>query len=217
MASFPYRRGHGRRVCLQAFGLLMLMGMTACGAADRSAEANPASALPESDSPSMSQPPTTPPVVRPRPTVAPTLPKPMKPTSAPAIPAATASRADGWQIYRSTQVGWSIAYPPDWTVGEQGGDDGPSMISLRPASGAGITVVVQAGAPPAIQPSEKSKIVCARVAVGRLTGTRCVDSSKGTIATTVAGKGRYYVIATTGKGVDVQLYQRILDSFVSAG
>jgi hypothetical protein len=62
----------------------------------------------------------------------------------------------------------------------------------------------------------KSNIICTRVVVGRLTGTRCVDADKGTIATTLAGKGRTYIIATTGKGVDQQLYQRVLDSFVAA-
>ena len=225
MSPFHDHGGYGRRVCLRAFGLLMLIGMTACGAADQQSEANPAnpaipqraSALPERDSPAVAQPPTAPPVVRPRPTAAPVLPKPIKPTSAAAIPAATASRADGWQIYRSAQAGWSIAYPADWTMAEQGGEDGPLIATARPASGAGITVVVQAGAPPAIRPSEKSNIICARVVVGRLTGTRCVDADKGTIATTVAGNGRTYIIATAGKGVDQQLYQRVLDSFVAAG
>ena len=88
---------------------------------------------------------------------------------------------------------------------------------MRPASGAGISVVVQAGGPPAIQPSEKANIICARVMVGRLSGNRCVDADNGTIATTLVGQGRTYVIATTGKGVYQQIYQRVLDSFVVAG
>lgn len=231
MSPFFHESDYGRRACLRAFGLLMLIGMTACGAADQQSEANPANpAIPqqtsagsESEPTSMAQPPTLParptatmptPALRPRPTAVPALPKPINPTAVLAAPAVTPSSAGGWPSYRNTQAGWSIAYPADWTIDQQGSEDSPFITTLRPASGAGITIVVQAGAPPAIRQSEKSNIICARVVVGRLTGTRCVDADKGTIATTLAGKRQTYVIATTGKGVDEQIYQRVLDSFV---
>jgi hypothetical protein len=80
-------------------------------------------------------------------------------------------------------------------------------------AGPGITVAVQAGGPPAIELPETDTRRCERVVVARLTGTRCFDTATSTTSTTLIGKGKTYIIATTAEGLDDSLYQRLLDSF----
>ena len=208
----------------------------ACGASDQSASlpapvvlvtsgaTHKAPAAPPSSAPATTQPtsqltipPSTalqlvPPTAGPRPSPAHQPPRPPKPTTPPA--AATTAVAGAWPTYHNQQAGFQIAYPPDWAVSERGGEDGAFITAFMPPdAGPGITVAVQAGAPPSIEPSENDTRRCERVVVARLTGTRCFDTATATISTTLAGKGKTYIIATTGKGLDDSLYQRLLDSF----
>jgi hypothetical protein len=88
------------------------------------------------------------------------------------------------------------------------------FTTFRPAGGGpGITVAVQAGAPPSIAPSELERRRCERVSVGGLTGMRCVDTVSSIVSTMLAGKAQTYIIATTAKDVEQPIYQRFLDSF----
>jgi hypothetical protein len=236
MSPLPDGGDTARRPCLWTFGLLMLIGLAACGASDQPADTNHAaapssagapqqsSAAPKADAPTSTpagQPlgPTTQmptPALRPRssaPPAPPAPPRPIRPTVAPPAPTTPAGAAGGWQSHQSASAGFSIAYPPDWTASEHVSEDGASITQFTPAGGGpGVNVVVQAG-PPAVRQPETSSRICERVTAGRLFGTRCRDTGTGTIATTLVGTGRTFIIATTGKGVDEQLYQRFLDSF----
>ncbi len=161
-----------------------------------------------------------PPTSRPRPSPIPQPPKPTALPTAPAAPpaSATASVAGAWPTYRNAQGGYRIAYPPDWTVSARSSEDGAIVTAFAPpGAGPGITVAVQAGAPPSIEPPENDTRRCARVVVASLTGTRCSNTTTATTSTTLAGKGKTYIIATTGKGLDDSLYQRFLDSFAPVG
>jgi hypothetical protein len=128
-----------------------------------------------------------------------------------------ANVAGGWQSYGNAQAGYGIAYPPDWAASEQSNEDA-FITTFTPSSGGpGVKVVVQAGDPPAIRQPEASTRICERAVVGRLTGTRCFDSATDITSTALAGNGRTYIISTTGKGVENQVYQRFLDTFTPAG
>jgi hypothetical protein len=133
---------------------------------------------------------------------------------APPTASATAAAAGAWQTYRNAQASYRIAYPPDWTVSERSGEDGSFITAfIPPGAGPGITVAVQSGGPPAIEPPENDTRRCERVVVARLTGTRCFNTTTAMTSTTLVGKGKTYIIATTGKGLEDSLYQRLLDSF----
>jgi hypothetical protein len=117
-------------------------------------------------------------------------------------------------MYQNVQAGYRIAYPPGWAVSERSDEGGAIITAFAPPDGGpGIIVAVQAGGPPSIEPSESDTRRCERVVVARLIGTRCVDTNTATFSTTLAGKGKTYVVATTGNGLDVSLYQRLLDGF----
>jgi hypothetical protein len=139
----------------------------------------------------------------------------VQPTATPTSPAVGAGN---WQSYRNDQAGYHIAHPPGWTASEQPGDAGMFLTLFTPAGGGpGVSVTSQPGDPPIVAPSETSDRRCERVVAGGLSGVRCVDSNSSILSTTLAGKGRTYVIATTGGGVAEALYQRFLDSFAPSG
>jgi hypothetical protein len=196
----------------------------------------PSTVVSPTDAPSAAQP-TSPPIqpatatsqlvrptVGPRPSPIQQPPRSLRPTATPLVvpsvaPANTTAPVAGvWQTYRNDQAGFRIDYPPDWITSEQVSETGAFFTAFTPASGGpGITVVAQAGDPPIIVPSETSDRRCERVVVGGLNGTRCFDPGSSILSATLAGKGRTYVIATTGSGVAETLYQRCLDSFAPSG
>jgi hypothetical protein len=133
-------------------------------------------------------------------------------------PNTTAPVAGAWQTYRNDLAGYRIDYPPDWTTSEEVSETGAFFTAFTPAGGGpGITVVAQAGDPPIIVPSEALDRRCERVVAGGLSGIQCFDPSSSVVSATLAGKGRTYVIATTGSGVAETLYQRFLDGFAPSG
>jgi hypothetical protein len=231
-----------QRTCLWVFGLLMVFGLAACGAADQqpggSADEQPPAA-PATNTPAgesateqaiatsaAEQPPaaapTRPPAqmptpaLRPRRTAVAALPQPATPAASPGMPTIT-SHADGWQLYRDEQAGFSIAFPPDWSASQSSAEAGNLVVAFGPAGGAGIQVVVQPGNPPSVRQPEQSSLVCERATAGGLAGTRCVNTATGRITTTLAGKGRTFIIATVGKAVDEATYGRTVDSFALVG
>jgi hypothetical protein len=228
------------RSCVWVFGLLMMLGLVSCGATDQASGGSPAeqpaatpatdAATPPAQAPTTQPPPTqvptaTPPTaaaqlstpaLRPQRTAISSLPRPAKPPVAAGTPTIT-SRADGWQVYRDQQAGFSVAFPPDWTVDATGTDEIGAMARFGPLGGAGIQMTVQPGDPPAVRQPERSNQVCERVVVGRLSRMRCVDTTTGRIVTTLAGKGRTFVVATAGPGIDEAIYGQIIDSFAAVG
>jgi hypothetical protein len=164
------------------------------------------------------------PTVGPRPSPIPQPPRSLRPTATPlvvpTVPPAntTAPVAGAWQTYRNAQAGFRIDYPSNWVVSELLDEAGASITAFMPAGGGpGISVAVQVGGPPAIEPPEQETRRCERVVIARLTGTRCLNMATSTISTTLVGKDRTYIIATTDKGIDGSLYQHMLDSFVPIG
>jgi hypothetical protein len=123
-----------------------------------------------------------------------------------------ATGSGGWSIYHDPQAGFTLEFPEHWAV-TQRDDEGGTLTVFAPPDGAGVSVATQPGNPPSVRQPEKSDLVCTRVTVGGLTGPRCVNSAAGTIATILSGKGRTYVIATAGPGVDEQVYEHVLGSF----
>jgi hypothetical protein len=150
-------------------------------------------------------------------------PEPLSPTEDPAPVPATApptapTRSDAstgaWQTYRDDQAGYSIAYPPDWTAREQSRGNGSSVVTFTPDSGRpGVMVIVQDGVPNAAEPSDLPNTRCQQVTIGGLAGTRCLDTISFSIATTLVGQTKTYIITTSGKNADKQIYQSVVNSF----
>jgi hypothetical protein len=131
----------------------------------------------------------------------------------PALPTMAVAHSGDWQLYRNDQAGYSVTYPPGWTVSETVGADGSFMTTFAPAGdGANIVVLVQAGE----QSSEANDIPntrCQPVTIGGLTGARCFDTIAFSTSTTLVGHGKTYTITAAGKRTDQTTYQGLVDSF----
>jgi hypothetical protein len=216
-----------RAPCLWGGALLMLLGLVACGAS-----VAPSAAPPELDAqaPATSAigAPTAPPTLPaptavsiPAPSTLPTeLPPTEPPTTQPAkLPprpaAATAPAAamQGWQTYRNEQAGYSVAYPPHWKATDLPGAPGEFKTSFAPEGGAGIVVAVRPLDPEQREPIDLPNTRCKPVNVGGASGVRCFDTISLGGTTTLMSKDRQFIIATSGKRLDQDTYQRFLDSF----
>jgi hypothetical protein len=245
MATDHSNGGYARQARRWALGLLALASLAACGAAEPGAGTpgpgpaqittgaiQPATAMPPSAIPPTARPAGPPtiasaptaqvarPTFGPRPSPIPRPPPSLEPTADRSIasPTALPAAAGAWQTYSDAQAGYHIAYPPDWTASQLLDEAGASITAFLPAdAGPGVTVAVQLGGPPGIEPPEHATRRCERVVVAGLTGTRCFDTATSTTSTTLIGKGKIYIIATTDKGLDDGLYQRMLDSFTPVG
>jgi hypothetical protein len=139
-------------------GYLLLVGLTACGAADQGAAnralvTTPAAAPSATLEPlaaaatavtSRSAEPTGAPVETPLPLVgAPPNGTPIEQIihSATSVTAPTTSAAtETWQTYRSVHAGYTVEYPAVWSVNEQVGTDGSVTTMFLPAGGAWVSL-----------------------------------------------------------------------------
>jgi hypothetical protein len=194
--------------------LLMLVGLTGCDAANLSA----ADTTPGTPIPSAGQEAT--PAAQVKPHSSPMPPEPLDliapiaatPSATSEPPAPEVDAGVGWQVYRSPQGDFSVEYPADWTVSEQAGDSSLTVLFSPPDGRAGITLTTLAGE----QYSDFSDIPntrCQPVTIGQLSGARCFDTISFSTSTTLVGEGKSYTIATSGKNVNVDIYQRFLDTF----
>jgi hypothetical protein len=113
-------------------------------------------------------------------------------TVAPA-PSSLGGAPPGWPEFASVQGGYRLRYPPGWRVKESAGDGGP-VLSLLPPAGAGISVLVTFTVPP--EPGR-----CRPLRVGRLTGSRCLDSASRSVTTVLRDqdRDRWFVLTTSAR------------------
>jgi hypothetical protein len=97
----------------------------------------------------------------------------------------------GWPEFASARGGYRLRYPPGWRVKEGTGDGGP-VLSLLPPAGAGISVLVTFTVPP-----EAGR--CRPVRVGRLAGSRCLDTISMSVTTVLQDRDRWFVLTTSAR------------------
>jgi hypothetical protein len=116
----------------------------------------------------------------------------------------------GWPEFASVQGGYRLRYPPGWRVKESAGDGGP-VLSLLPPAGAGISVLVTFTVPP------EAAGRCRPVRVGRLAGSRCLDTVSRSVTTVLRDqdRDRWFVLTTSARRLAAPkgAYDRVLASF----
>lgn len=150
-----------------------------------------------------------------------TEPGPSRASAVPAAPSTVApssSSADpagsNWPAFTSIQGGYRLRYPPGWRVKESTGTGGP-VLSLLPPRGTGVTVLVTFTPPPEAGAARLPNTRCQPVRVGRLAGTRCLDTISMVVSTTLQGRERWYVLTTSRRrpAAPSGAYDRVLASF----
>jgi hypothetical protein len=198
-----------RRWCRPGLGLLALLWLAACGVADQPM-AGASAATTDVESPRQAA----------------TVERQATATSAPDMghfATTGAPTAEGgypiaitapatWQSYRNEQAGYSVEYPAGWTASEQDWGNGTSSVTFAPGGGSSITIVTQAGEIP-LEADELPNTRCQEITVGGLPARRCTDTLSFTTSTTVVGQGKTYIITTSSKHMDEDIYQHVLDSF----
>jgi hypothetical protein len=224
MRSYRSIGRSARLLCQSGLSMLLLLGLAACGVAGPRAEVPAATMAPEATAASTITvaPPATenaPPTLQgatdqpPPPDMPTSVPRPLPPTPK-VIPTSAPAASQGWKTYRNEQAGYSVAYPPDWQAVEVPGARGEFITKFTPATGVvSIVIAVRPIDPDQKEPIDLPNTRCRPVTVGGLSGVRCFDTISLSGSTTVAGKGVQFIIATTGKRLDENLYQRFLDSF----
>ena len=199
---------------LCGFSLLILIGLAACDASSLSL----AGTTPGAPTPSTDQGATV--TAQAKPLSSPMPPEPLDPIASVAVPPSATSNpptpevdtgAD-WQVYRSPQGDFSVEYPADWTASEQPGENSLTVLFSPPDGRAGVTLTALAGEHYA-DLSDIPNTRCQPVTIGQLSGVRCFDTISFSTSTTLVGEGKSYTIATAGKGVNANIYQRFLDTF----
>jgi hypothetical protein len=140
-----------------------------------------------------------------------------KPGSAP-TPATTSasSVADAWKTYHSDRLGYTVDYPATWKIGEHVDPDGADVTTFSPSpdtDGTGVTAIIRNGEPADQEIPDMPNTRCQQVTVGELSGTRCFDTIAFSTTTTFVSQGRVYILASSGKRLDQNIYQRFLSSF----
>jgi hypothetical protein len=223
MCSYRSLARSARLLCQSGLSILLLLGMAACGAAEPRAEVPTAATAPEATAAptvtvappaTVNAPPTLQGATEQPPTDMPTsVPRSLPPTPK-VIPTSAPAASQDWKTYRNAQAGYSVAYPPDWKAVEVPGARGEFITKFTPAAGdASIVIAVRPIDPDQQEPIDLPNTRCRIVTVGGLSGVRCFDTISLSGSTTVAGKGKQFIITTTGKRPDENLYQRFLDSF----
>jgi len=119
-----------------------------------------------------------------------------------------------WPEFTSVQGGYRLRYPPGWRVKESAGDGGP-VLSLLPPAGAGISVLVTSTTPPEAGATDLPNTRCRPVRVGRLAGSRCLDTISMSVSTVLQDRDRWYVLTTSARrpATPNGAYDRVLASF----
>ena len=134
-------------------------------------------------------------------------------TATTAVATPTIIEIGAWKTYQNTQAGYSAEYPADWTVSEQAGNDGSIVTNFSPASGAGITVIVQNGEFTGAGNSDIPNTHCEQVRVGGMAGMLCFDTINFATSTIVVANGKTFTIATLGKRIEENIYGQFLLGF----
>jgi hypothetical protein len=132
-----------------------------------------------------------------------------------APPQSSLDRAiSNWRLFISGPGGYRLRYPPGWRVKESIGSGGP-VLSLLPPRGAGISVLVTSTAPPEAGTANLPNTRCQPIRVGRLGGSRCLDTISMVVSTTLQGPERWYVLTTSLRrpAAPAGAYDRVLASF----
>lgn len=131
-----------------------------------------------------------------------------------AIPTVSAAETGSWQTYHDDAAGYSVRYPPGWTVRETVGGDGSPVALFQPsAGGAGITVLVQTGALAMVEGGDLPNSRCTPVTINGLPAHRCFDTIAMSVSTTIAVGDKLYSITASGKQQDTSIYEGLLQSF----
>jgi hypothetical protein len=224
MRSYRSIRRSAWLLCQSGLSMLLLLGLAACGVAGPRAEAPAAATAPEATAaPTVT---VAPPAMvnasptlqgatdQPPPTDMPTTMPRFLPPTPKEIPTSAPAASQDWKTYRNAQAGYSVAYPPDWKAVEVPGARGEFITKFTPASGdVSIVIAVRPIDPDQKEPIDLPNRRCRLVTVVGLEGVRCVDTISLSGSTTIAGKDKQFIITTTGKHPDQNLYQRFLDSF----
>jgi hypothetical protein len=130
------------------------------------------------------------------------------------LPVMTAPATGGWLSHNELRGGYSVQYPPDWTVTESTGAGGEIITTFTaPGGGSKIAVSVLSGGGAAQGPQDMPNTRCQPVTISGAVARRCFDTIAGAYSTTLSTNNRQYTIATSGHFLDQTLYQRFLDSF----
>jgi hypothetical protein len=129
------------------------------------------------------------------------------------MPATLSAVRDDWETYRSERGGFSLDYPAAWAVEERVDARGALVTMLMPASGAGISVVVESGPSAETGSPDLMNTRCYERTVGGRPARTCLDTISFSLSTTVIGQGKTYIITSTRKRGDQRIYDRVLTSF----
>jgi hypothetical protein len=134
--------------------------------------------------------------------------------SATTAPASNAAETGTWTSYENTQAGYSVQYPSAWTVNEKVGTNGELITMFTaPSDGQSIAISVQNSNTVVEEIPDMPNTRCQQVVVGDLSGTRCLDTIAFSITTTFVHQGKAYILASSAKHIDQNIYQRFLSSF----
>jgi hypothetical protein len=119
-----------------------------------------------------------------------------------------------WPAFKSVQGGYRLRHPPGWRVKESTGTGGP-VLSLLPPRGAGITVLASWTPPPEAGAAGLPNTRCQPVRVGKLEGSRCLETLSMVVSTTLQDRQRWYVLTTSLRrpAAPRGAYDRVLASF----
>jgi hypothetical protein len=123
-----------------------------------------------------------------------TVPARAAPSTLAPTPSTLGDAPPGWPEFASVQGGYRLRHPPGWRVKERAGDGGP-VLSLLPPAGAGISVLVTFTVPP------EAAGRCRQVRVGRLAGSRCLDTVSMSVTTVLrdGDRDRWFVLTTSAR------------------
>jgi hypothetical protein len=118
-----------------------------------------------------------------------------------------------WETYRSERGDFSVDHPVTWTVEERVDARGVLITTLTPPSGAAISVIIQPGTSLKQGDSDLMNTSCKEVTVGGRPARTCLDTLSFSLSTTVVDSGETYIIMSSRKRGDQNIYDRVLASF----
>ncbi len=120
---------------------------------------------------------------------------------------------EGWLNYTNAPTGYTVEYPAGWTVDEQTKD-----ITVFTSSDGLASIIVSAKPAPPDQteppePSDLPNVRCQQVKIGPAFGTSCFDTIAISRTTTLWHESVIYTLTATGKGMDRDIYDHLVNSF----